>query len=104
MLPVGVPLGRAQGWLALPAQSQIWTWVPEPPKPVSSRHLPDSGFSRSPFDCGTQICAPVPLQSYRSTVVPSAVPAALTSRHLPRTWRVLPAATVHCCALVPLQV
>ena len=30
--------------------------------------------------------------------------AALTSRHLPRTWRVLPAATVHCCALVPLQV
>src|SRR5258708_7805162 len=26
------------------------------------------------------------------------------SMHLPRAWRVLPAATVHCCAPVPLHV
>src|SRR6201996_9631772 len=50
-------------------------------------------------------CAPVLLQSYRSTVVPSAVPPPLMSMHLPSACSVLPAwTTVHCCALVPLQV
>jgi len=48
--------------LELSAQAQIWTCVPEPPKPVSSRHLPEFGLSSSPFDCGTQTWAPVPLQ------------------------------------------
>ncbi len=98
------PLGSVHCWLALSAQAQICTWVPEPPKPVSSRHLPELGLSSSPLDCGTQTWAPVPLQVYRSTRVPLAVPAPLTSRHMPSTCRVLPAATVHCCALVPLQV
>ena len=55
--------GSFQAWLELPVQLQIWAWVPAPPKPVSSRHLPDSGFSRAPSDCGTQVWAPVPLQS-----------------------------------------
>src|SRR5580692_10245583 len=50
-------------------------------------------------------CAPVLLQSYRSTVVPSAVPPPLMSMHLPSACRVLPASTtVHCWASVPLQV
>src|ERR1700722_972051 len=84
VLPVGVPLGSAQDGLGLPVQDQIWAWVPEPPKPVSSRHLPELGLTREPLDWGTQVWAPVPLQSYRSTVVPLAVPAPLTSRHLPR--------------------
>ena len=96
--------GSFHGWLALSVQVQIWTWVPAPPKPVSSRHLPEFGFRSSPSDCGTQVCAPVPLQWYRSTVVPLAVPAASTSRHLPRTVRVSLLLTVQCCALVPLQV
>ena len=50
-------------------------------------------------------CAAVVLQSYRSTVVPLAVPPPLMSKHLPSACRVLPAwTTVHCWALVPLQV
>src|SRR5215469_4144244 len=105
MLPVGCPSGKVHCWLAVAAaQSQICTWVPDPPEPVSSRHLPDWGLSSSPLDCGCQTCAPVPLQVYRSTRVPFAVPPALTSRHLPSTCRVLSDATVHCWALVPLQV
>jgi hypothetical protein len=36
-----VPVGRCQSWLELPVQSQISSCVPEPPHPVSSRHLPD---------------------------------------------------------------
>ncbi len=36
---------RVQDWLALPVQSQIWTWVPGVvDQPVSSRHLPDCGL------------------------------------------------------------
>jgi hypothetical protein len=27
-------------------------WVPEPPEPVSVRHLPDCGLTRTPFGCG----------------------------------------------------
>jgi hypothetical protein len=50
-------------------------------------------------------CAPVLLQSYRSTVVPLAVPPPLISMHLPSAWSVLPAwTTVHCWAFVPLHV
>ena len=52
--PPPPPVGSAHCWLELSAQSQIWAWVPEPPKPVSSRHLPELGFSSSPLDCGTQ--------------------------------------------------
>ncbi len=75
------PLRWGQGsfhdWLAPPEQDQIWAWVPGAvDQPVSSRHLPDAGFSSAPLDCGCQTWAPVPLQSYRSTVVPLAVPAA----------------------------
>ena len=91
--------------MAVSVQDQIWSWVPGVvDQPVSSRHFPDSGLSRAPSLCGTQTWAPVPLQSYRSTVVPLAVPAAFTSRHLPRAWRVFPEATVHCWAFVPLHV
>lgn len=40
----GPGYGRCHTWAASPAvQSQICSWVPEPPKLVSSRHL---------FDCG----------------------------------------------------
>jgi len=43
-----VPPGGVHCWFELSAQAQIWTWVPEPPKPVSSRHLPEFGFTSSP--------------------------------------------------------
>ena len=33
-------------WLEVSAQAQICTWVPEPPKPVSSRHLPEFVFTQ----------------------------------------------------------
>src|SRR3984885_13680037 len=96
--------GRCHCWLVPSPQDQIWTWVPEPPKPVSSRHLPDSGLTSSPLDWACHCCAPVPLQVYRSTRVPLAVPAPSTSRHMPSTSRVPLDSTVHCWALVPLQV
>ena len=102
--PPPPPPGSVHGWLALPAQSQIWTCVPEPPQPVSSRHLPEFGFSSAPFDCGCQTCAPVPLHEYRSTFVPLAVPAPATSRHMPSTCNVPFDVTVHCWAPVPLHV
>jgi hypothetical protein len=54
--------GRSHCWFVLSAQVQIWTWVPEPPKPVSSRHLPDSGLTSSPLDWACHCWAPVPLQ------------------------------------------
>ncbi len=44
------------------------------------------------------------MQSYRSTVVLSAVAPLSTSRHLPSVCRVLFDSTVHCCALLLLQV
>jgi hypothetical protein len=61
--PVSVMFGygRDHCWLEPSAQAQIWAWVPEPPKPVSSRHLPDCGFRYSPLDWCCQTCAPVPL-------------------------------------------
>src|SRR5579859_2223975 len=94
-----------QCWLLLPVQSQICSWVPEPPNPVTSRHRPDCGLNSDPSDRGMNTWAPVPLQSYRSTVVPFWVPPPLMSMHLPSACRVLPACTtVHCWALVPLQV
>src|SRR6202044_1820127 len=98
--------GSCHFWLAPPLQSQIWTWVPGVVDEFgSSRHLPDCGVSSEPLDCGMKTCAPVLLQSYRSTVVPSAVPPPLMSRHLPRTRSVLPASTtVHCWAFVLLHV
>ena len=58
------PLGSVHCWLELSAQAQIWTWVPEPPKPVSSRHLPELGLMYSLFDWCCQTCAPVPLPHY----------------------------------------
>ena len=42
--------GRLQDWLELPVQAQIWDWVPEPPQPVSSRHLPELGLTYAPLD------------------------------------------------------
>ena len=61
--PVSVMFGygRDHCWLEPSVQAQIWAWVPEPPKPVSSRHLPDCGFRYSPLDWCCQTCAPVPL-------------------------------------------
>src|ERR1022692_936267 len=98
--------GRDHFWLALPVQSQICSWVPGVVDQfVSSRHLLDCGLYSDPLDCGMKTCAPVLLQVYRSTVVPSAVPPPLMSMHLPKACSVLPAwTTVHCWALVPLQV
>jgi hypothetical protein len=55
--------GSVQRWLAWPLQSPMIAWVPEPPDPLSARHLPDCGLTRAPFGCGAQVCAPVPLQS-----------------------------------------
>ncbi len=60
---VTVPDGSVHCWLLLPAQVQIWTWVPEPPKPVSSRHLPEFGLISPPLVWAVQTCAAVPLQS-----------------------------------------
>ena len=42
--------GMFHCWLEVSAQAQICTWVPEPPKPVSSRHLPEFVFTSSPLD------------------------------------------------------
>jgi GntR family transcriptional repressor for pyruvate dehydrogenase complex len=56
------PYGRFQTWLAVSAQSQIWSCVPEPPYPVSSRHLPDCGLYNSPLDSGMNTWAAVSLQ------------------------------------------
>jgi hypothetical protein len=42
--PSAAGYGSFHRWLALPVQSQICSWVPEPPYPVSSRHLPDCGL------------------------------------------------------------
>jgi hypothetical protein len=60
--PRGNHHGRFHSWFAPPLQSQISNWVPCPPKAVSSRHLPDCGLYKAPSLCGSQTCAPVPLQ------------------------------------------
>ena len=80
------------------------SWVPEPPFEVSSRHLPDWGLTRSPPGCAIQSWAPVPLQVYRSTMVPLLVLPPLTSMHMPSTCSEPLDSTVHCCALVLSQV
>src|SRR6187200_2410057 len=82
----------------------MWIWVPsaEAP-PTASRTLPDCGFRIVPFACGCHTCEPVPLQVHSCTLVPLAVPALSTSRHLPSAWKVLPTRLQRCAAL-PLQV
>src|SRR5690348_7056842 len=96
--------GRLHCWLAPPAQAQICACVPDPPQPVSSRHLPDCGFRYSPLDWCCQTCAPVPLHVYSCTSVPLAVPPPDTSRHLPSDCSWLAEVSVQDCALVPLHV
>lgn len=61
--PPGPGYATCHTWLALPTQSQICSWVPAPPKPVSSRHLFDCGLYSSPLDSGMKTCAAVLLQS-----------------------------------------
>jgi hypothetical protein len=77
--------------------------VPAGPDPASSRHLPDWGFSSVPSGCARHTCAPVPLQPYSCTGVPSALAPSLTSRHVPSACTVPLVCTVHDCAPLPLQ-
>ena len=59
---LGFKAGSSAGWLR--RCSRRWSaWVPEPPEPVSVRHLPDWGLTRAPLGWRDQVWAPVPLQS-----------------------------------------
>ena len=59
-------------------------WVPEPPEPVSVRHLPDWGLTRDPFGWGVQVWAPVPLQPLDRTAARDQHPACLIDWELSR--------------------
>src|SRR6266536_2131098 len=99
------PPGRVHFWLSPVWQVQICSGVPSAVfQSVTSRHLPDCGFTRRWLESYRHCCAPVPLQVHSHTRVPSAVPPYLTSMHLLSARRVPSEPTVHCCATVPLQV
>src|SRR3979490_2696407 len=98
------PVGRFHCWFAPPKQVQICSRVPlAGVLPVAAVHLPGPEFTRVFAVVAVHFCAPLPLQSQSWIGVPSAVPALVTSRHLPRAWTDPSALGVHCCAAVPLQ-
>src|SRR6266498_5509884 len=101
----GPPPGRVHFWLSPVWQSQICSGVPSAVfQSLTSRHLPDCGFTRRWLESYRHCCAPVPLQVHSHTRVPLAVPPYLTSMHLLRARTVPSEPTVHCWATVPLQV
>ena len=94
---------RVHDWFEPPVQSQICSGVPSAELgPVASRQRPDAGFTSWLDAVCVHCCAPVPLQSNNWTSVLFAVPAAVTSMHLPSTCNVLPL-TVHDCAALLLR-
>src|SRR5690348_11742004 len=98
------PAGAFHFWLVPPVQSQICNRVPLAElTPVASRQRFEAGFTMSCAPVTVHRWAPVPLQSHNWIGVPLAVPAEVTSMHLPSARIVPSVPTVHCCAPVPLQ-
>ena len=96
--------GGTQRWLSWSRQSQICSGVPFAVfQPSTSRHLLAPTFTSWRAVLTRQRWAGVLLQSYSWTLVPLAVPAAVTSRHLPRAWTLPSAASAQYCAGVLLQ-
>src|SRR6266536_1448939 len=99
------PPGRVHFWLSPVWQSQICSGVPSAVfQSLTSRHLPDCGFTRRWLESYRHCCAPVPseptvhcwatvpLQVQSWIWVPSALLAPDTSTHLPASPVICPVA------------
>src|SRR5262249_54054990 len=85
-------------WLAPPLQVNRTSWVPLAVlEPGSSRHLPETGFSSSPWVYVQTWFVP-PLQVHHSISVLMAVDLPVISRQPPSIWMVPLDAIVQFCA------